>query len=115
MAHKALARRLRRLPIAVVAGYEVPVATGIPARLLGLAHLDREEVGPGLLIPRCSGVHTFGMRFALDLVFLDGHGEAISARRGIPPRHLVWERGAAAVLELPAPRSAAVARRPKSN
>ena len=85
----------------MVIGREVPVAAGSVARLLGLAHLDRVEAGAGLLIPHCSGVHTFGMRFALDLVFLDSHGEPISARPGIPPRRFAWERGAAAVLELP--------------
>lgn len=88
---------------AVVLGYEVPVATTFPARLLGLAHRDRDEAGPGLLIPRCSSVHTFGMRFALDLVFLDGEGRPISLRREIPPRRLAWDRRASAVLELPAP------------
>ncbi len=40
MAHSALARRLRRLPIATVLGREVPVATGFSARLLGLAYLE---------------------------------------------------------------------------
>jgi uncharacterized protein len=102
MPPEALAPRLRRLPTVVVIGLEVPVATGIPARLLGLAHLDQGEAGAGLLIPRCSGVHTFGMRFALALVFLDADCEPISARPAIPPRRLAWERGAAAVLELPA-------------
>lgn len=101
MAHEALAPRLRRLPTAIVIGREVPVAAGIVVRLLGLAHLERAEAGAGLLIPSCSSVHTFGMRFALDLVFLDSHGEPISVRPAIPPRRLAWARGAAAVLELP--------------
>jgi len=95
------ARRLRRLPTTVVLGREVAVAVGPRARLLGLAHLDRERVGAGLLIPRCRGVHTFGMRFALDLVFLDREGRPLSFRREVPPRRLAWDRRAAAVLELP--------------
>jgi trehalose synthase len=98
---KPLARRLRRLPTAIVAGREVPVATGLRTRLLGLSHLDREETGAGLLITRCSSVHTFGMRFALDLVLLDGAGGALAIHRGVPPRRLVFHRRAAAVLELP--------------
>jgi uncharacterized protein len=104
MRPQALAPRLRRLPTTIVIGREVPVATGLAARLLGLAHLDREEAGPGLLIPSCSSVHTFGMRFALDLIFLDSQGEPISARSAIRPHRLAWERGAAAVLELTLPR-----------
>jgi uncharacterized membrane protein (UPF0127 family) len=42
------------------------------------------------------------MRFALDLFFLDREGRVIEVRRGVPPRRVVWCRGAAAVLEIPA-------------
>jgi hypothetical protein len=58
-------------------------------------------VGRGLLIPRCSSVHTFGMRFELDLFFLDRKGRVIGVRRRVPPRRLVWWPGADAVLEIP--------------
>jgi DNA-binding response OmpR family regulator/uncharacterized membrane protein (UPF0127 family) len=95
-------RRLRDLPSATVLGHEVRVATGARARLLGLSHLDREEAAPGLLIPRCSSIHTFGMRFALDLVFLGADGRPCSVRREVPPRRLARDRRAVAVLELPA-------------
>ncbi|TMK57163.1 MAG: DUF192 domain-containing protein [Actinobacteria bacterium] len=80
----------------------VPVAKGFRTRRRGLSRLERSEAGPGLLIPRCSSVHTFGMRFALDLYFLDREGGVISVRRSVPPRRLAWQRGAAAVLEIPA-------------
>lgn len=98
----SIARRLHHLPAADVLGHEVPVAVGLSVRLLGLSRLDREQVGSGLLIPHCRSVHTFGMRFALDLVFLDRDGRPCSVRRGIPPRRLAWDRRASAVLELPA-------------
>lgn len=97
-----LAPRLSRLPRGSVLGREVPVATGLRARLLGLAHLDREEAGSGLLIPRCSSVHTFGMRFPLDLHFLDERGRVLAVRRQIPARRVISCRGAGAVLEIPA-------------
>lgn len=96
------ARRLRRLPREEIFGIAFPVAVGVRARLLGLSGLSREEAEPGLLIPRCASVHTFGMRFSLDLVFLDGEGEPLDVRLGVPPRRLAFHRGAAAVLELPA-------------
>ncbi len=101
MPQSSLAPRLRRLPTAIVLGCEVRVATGLRARLLGLAHLDLDEAGPGLLIPRCSSIHTFGMRFALDVYFLDEHGAAIEERRGVPRGQVVRCRRAAAVVELP--------------
>ncbi len=94
--------RLSRLPRRFVLGREVAVAAGFRARLLGLSRIDREAAGSGLLLPRCSSVHTFGMRFELDLVFLDGDGEALEIRPAVPPRRLRRHPGAAAVLEIPA-------------
>jgi len=96
-----LADRLRRLPTTTVIGCRVPVAIGFRARLLGLAHLDPEAAGAGLLLPRCRAVHTFGMRFRLDLVFLDGAGRPLLVRRGVPAGRFAFERDAVAVLELP--------------
>ncbi len=103
MTGKTLAPRLAALPVATALGKEMPVAAGFRARLLGFAFLRREQAGPGLLIPRCSSVHTFGMRFELDLVFLDRDGRALAVRLGVPPRRLAWQRGAVAVLEIPSP------------
>lgn len=96
-----IAARLRRLPRRQVGGRQVAVATGFRGRLLGLAGLPREAAGEGLLIPRCAGVHTIGMRFELDLVFLDRRGGTVATVRAVPPRRFVWRRGASAVLEIP--------------
>jgi len=98
-----IAPRLRRLPLRPVCGRTVPVAVGFRARLLGLAGLRREQAGPGLLLPRCAAVHTFGMRFELDVVFLDGCGHPLATRLRVPPHRLVWHRGAEAVIEIPSP------------
>ncbi len=102
MSGPTLASRLSRLPVVTVAGREVRLASGFRARLLGLAALDREEAGDGLLIPRCSSVHTLGMRFALDLYFLDREGAVVATRLAVPPKRFAFCRGASAVLELPA-------------
>lgn len=78
------------------------VATTARARLLGLAWLDGLPEGVGLLIPRCRSVHTFGMRFALEVCFLDGDGAVLRRVEAVPARRLLWCREAAAVLELAA-------------
>jgi DNA-binding response OmpR family regulator/uncharacterized membrane protein (UPF0127 family) len=96
-----LAQRLRRLPATTVLGREVCLASGARARFLGLAHLDRAQAGSGLLIPRCSSVHTFGMRFRLDLYFLSEHGEVVAVRQRVPARRLAFCGRAVAVLEVP--------------
>jgi uncharacterized membrane protein (UPF0127 family) len=102
MGVSALSCRLRELPRVSVLGLEVAVASRHRSRLLGLAYLDREQVGAGLLIPRCSSVHTFGMRFSLDVVFLDAAGAILSMRFAVPGRRFLWDRRADGVLELPA-------------
>jgi uncharacterized protein len=96
------ARRFRRLPVAVAMGVEVPVAERTLSRLLGLALLRRQRAGTGLLIPRCAAIHSFGMRFPLDVIFLDANGIAIRRVRCLAPCRFAGCRGAAAVLETPA-------------
>jgi uncharacterized membrane protein (UPF0127 family) len=83
------------------ASTDVMIANGFRMRLRGLAWRDRSQAPAGLLIPRCSSVHTFGMRFELDVYFLDRGGRVLSVRRRVPPCRFLWCRGAAAVLEIP--------------
>ena len=65
--------------------------------LLGRAPLAADEA---LLIRPCSSIHTFGMRFALDLVFLDARGRVVKRARGVPPGRIRWGgRRARATLE----------------
>ena len=78
------------------------MADRLIARALGLAFLDRVDAGGGLLIPGCRSVHTFGMRFRLDLIFLDSDLRVVAARRAVPPRRFASCRLADSVLELPA-------------
>ena len=80
-------------------GVEILVANSRRARLRGLA-LTRP--GPALLIPRCRSVHTFGMRFALDLVWLDGEGRVVGVDEDVQPWRFRGRLGAAAVVEVPA-------------
>jgi uncharacterized membrane protein (UPF0127 family) len=95
--------RFRGLERTEILGNEVPVAESPLSRLLGLVLLSRHRAGAGLLIPRCRSVHTLGMRFRLDLLFLDGDGRVIDLRRAVPPGRFIRSPGAAAVLEVPSP------------
>jgi uncharacterized protein len=96
-------RRFRRLERVELLGSDVPVATTWLSRLLGLALLSRGRAGAGLLIPGCRSVHTIGMRFKLDLLFLDREGRVIEMRRDVPAGRIVRCSGADSVLELPSP------------
>jgi hypothetical protein len=100
---KPTPRRFRGLPLAVVdRGRVVPVAASLWSRLLGLALLDPADAPDGLLIPGCRSVHTIGMRFALDLRFLDAQGLVVSERRALGSGRFARDRRARSVLELPA-------------
>jgi len=93
--------RLARLPPAPgFPGLEVRRAHSFRARLLGLAFLDEPAAQVGLLLPGTRAVHTFGMRFALELRWLDPAGRVVRVDRRVPPRRLRACRAAAAVLEL---------------
>ena len=54
--------------------------------------LGRSELpaGHGLLIVPCRAIHTVGMRFALDLLFLDARGRIVKVARGVRPGRLGW-------------------------
>ncbi len=95
-----VASRLRGLPGRTVEGIEVPVAVSSRTRLLGLSYLDADRAGPGLLIPDCRSVHTFGMCFPLDVLFLDEEGAVIRSCPGVKPRRCLFTKGAHSVLEL---------------
>lgn len=101
MERPQLAPRLTSLPVATVHGFEVREAASFRSRLLGLALLDRREAGAGLLIPRCASVHTVGMRFLLDVFFLDQNGVVVAVSRDTSPGRLLINKVAAAVLEIP--------------
>jgi hypothetical protein len=77
---------------------EVVVARSLRARLLGLA-LRRRPPAHALLLPRCRSVHTFGMRFPLDLIWLDRDGRVLRVDEAVPPWRVRSCRHAAAVLE----------------
>ncbi len=94
-------RRLRGLETVEWAGIPVLVASTALSRSLGLALLDRDQAGAGLLIPRCRSVHTFAMRFELDLFFVDSEGITVRVVLAVPPRRVLFERRADRVLEMP--------------
>jgi uncharacterized membrane protein (UPF0127 family) len=78
----------------------VRVARSFRERLVGLA-FRREPPADGLLLPRTRSVHTFGMRFALDLHWLDGDGAVVRVDRGVRPGRVRTCLKARSVLEMP--------------
>lgn len=71
-------------------------------RRTGLLKHDRLEPGQGLWIVPCESVHTFFMRFPIDLVYLTRDRKVRKTRAGVAPWRMSACLPAHSVLELPA-------------
>lgn len=80
----------------------VAVARSLFDRMRGLLGRDSLPPGEGMLIERCSSIHTFFMRFPIDVVFLDRRMAVVKVSRHIAPWRLASAFGAASVLEMAA-------------
>ena len=49
--------------------------------------LGRDSLPPGevYVFPHCNAVHTLGMRFAIDIAFLDKEDKVLSVHENVPP------------------------------
>lgn len=66
-----------------------------------LKHAGLAE-GEGLWIVPCEAVHTFRMKFAIDIAFLSKRRVVRKVRHAVPPRRIAVDLLAHSVLELPA-------------
>ena len=92
----------RNVDTGAIVADKVAVADTRASRAVGL--LSRTELDPGeaLWIVPSRGVHTWGMRFAIDVVALDDRGVVIDQVAALKPwRIRLPRRGTAGVLELP--------------
>lgn len=70
--------------------------------IIGLLGRRSLEAGQGMLIVPTQAVHTIGMAFPIDLVFIDKSNKVIGTRESIPPYRFskfYWK--ALGVIELP--------------
>jgi uncharacterized membrane protein (UPF0127 family) len=91
--------RFEGLPAHALGEHRVVVAATRPSRMRGLAKLDALPERTALHIPRCRSVHTFTMRFPLDLIWLDREGKVVRVDRDVPARRMKGCRQARSVVE----------------
>lgn len=85
-----------------ILGQTVQLADGWWRRAVGLLGQTELPEGSGLLLVPCASVHTLGMRFPVDVAFLDGRGRIVETRADLPPgKFAVGGQGVHATLELP--------------
>ncbi len=76
--------RTRDIPL----GDKVRTAQSFLSRLAGLLGTDAVGEGEGLWIVPCRGVHTLGMRFPIDVAFLDAEGIVVGIVERLPPNRV---------------------------
>ena len=85
-----------------VLGDAVELADTSETRRVGLLKHERLEPGSGLWIVPCESVHTFFMKFPIDLVYLDKKRKVRKVRHAVPAWRLSACLTAHSILELPA-------------
>ena len=85
---------------------QVLIASGWWDRARGLLGRPALKSGQGLLISPCRSIHTFGMRYPIDVVFLDATGTVSKIIPNLKPARLCGSMAASNALELPASEAA---------
>ena len=80
----------------------VEVAATRATRNRGLLGRDRLDEASAMILAPCGAVHTVGMRFAIDVVFVDRQGFAVKVVRNLKPWRMAMAARARAVIEMPA-------------
>ncbi len=78
----------------------VRVAERFFSRALGLLIGAPLRAGEGLLIAPCSSIHTIGMRYPIDVVFIAGDARVMRVYSDVPAGRVRFAPGARGVLEL---------------
>ena len=86
----------------VILAGSIETAFDSRARRTGLLGRDTFATGAVLAIAPSSAVHTFGMRFAIDVLFIDRAGRVLKRALGLQPRRIAGTLTAFAALEFAA-------------
>ena len=79
----------------------VELAVDSHSRRRGLLGRDRLDAGAALIIAPCSSIHTFFMRFAIDVIFVARDGRVLKTCSAVERSRIAIRLGAFAAIELP--------------
>jgi uncharacterized protein len=80
---------------------EVRILESLPDRMKGLLGLDGLPSGVAVWLDPCSSIHTVGMQFDLDLIFLTADRHVCKIVTGVTPwRMVLGGTGAHSVIEM---------------
>lgn len=69
---------------------ELEIAITSADRRRGLLGRTELRPGNGMLLSPCRSVHTWFMRFAIDVIFADGRQQIVKIAHAVPPYRIVW-------------------------
>jgi len=93
--------KLSNITRGTIVGNNVEVACDSANRRKGLLGRDHLSLGEGLWIIPCESIHTFGMQFPIDLIYLDREQRVKKIRSNVLPWRLSVCLSAHSVIELP--------------
>lgn len=93
--------QLSNLTRKTVLASSVEVADHGATRGKGLLGRDNLPAGEALWIIPCEAVHTFGMRFPIDLVYIDRNKQVKKVRSAVRPWRMSGCLSAHSIIELP--------------
>ena len=99
MISKLLVRNVTRTTVLAT---DALMANTSETRRTGLLKHTSLPEGEGLWIAPCEAVHCFGMKFTIDVLFLDKKKKVVKLREQMKPRRIAICLWAHSVLELPA-------------
>ena len=73
-----------------VISHKMVTATNIFSRMLGLMFSEKLPECDGFLISPCNSIHTFFMRYSLDILFLDKNFKIVKIIYGLSPWRMTW-------------------------
>lgn len=71
------------------------------SRFRGLLFTNDFPCGQGILIKPCWSIHTIGMAYCIDILFIDGNDRILKVICGMKPYRFASCRGSAYVVEVP--------------
>jgi uncharacterized membrane protein (UPF0127 family) len=91
----------------IVLAAEIEPAFDSKSRNRGLLGRTRLNDGSALILAPCSSIHTFFMRFKIDVLFVKKGGRVVKVYSALPAWRIAFAIGAFAAIELPAGTAAA--------
>lgn len=86
-----------------ILSHNILIAESLVDRLIGLMFREKLIGSDGLLLDPCRSIHTFFMRYSLDIIFLSSDDRIVKIIRNLKPWRMTWIYFRAnKTLELPA-------------